>query len=109
MIILERQKTEERSKQESDRGGASGGTCSGQPTEGLQLQPSRPEPQPELPPLALLADLVEEPRDGLLLDEPGAVEVLAHRQRELLLADAALADDAVHVRVASVVEVEIVL
>lgn len=48
-----------------------------------------------MPPLPLLADLVQEPSDGLLLRQPGAVEMLADRQRELIFAHAVLADNPV--------------
>lgn len=53
------------------------------------------ESQPKLPPLSLLTDLIQEPSDGLLLRQPGAVEMLADRQRELIFAHAVLADNPV--------------
>lgn len=54
---------------------------------------SRLKPQPKLPPLPFLAHLVQKPRDGVLLDEPGGIEMLADGEGELVFADAVLAGD----------------
>lgn len=56
---------------------------------------SRLESQPKLPPLSLLADLIQEPGDSLLLRQPSTVEMLANRQCELIFAHTVLTDNTV--------------
>lgn len=48
--------------------------------------------QPKLTPPPLLTNSVQEAGNSLLLREAGAVKVLAHDERESVLADAVLAD-----------------
>lgn len=55
----------------------------------------RLESKTKLTPSALLAYLVQKPRNGFLLTKTGVVEVFAHGLGELLLVDSVLANDLV--------------
>lgn len=62
--------------------------------EGTQRQKSRLKPQSKLPSFPFLTNLIQEPRDGLLLRQPGTIKMLAHGQGQLILAYPVLANDA---------------
>ena len=57
-------------------------------------QKSRLKPQSKLPSFPFLTNLIQEPRNGLLLRQPGTIKMLAHGQGQLILAHPVLANDA---------------
>lgn len=51
---------------------------------------SRLKPQPKLPPLPFLANLIEKPSDRLWLVQSDVIEVLAYGEGEVFLRDSSL-------------------